>query len=746
MVAHHLVHLNSHLEVYIVWHTHRAGKKNTVSVSTNSNVSFCGTYGCSNLSLSSRRWVLGKWMSKNPNVKPNDDDDDEDEDEDEDDDDDDETLRRGCCVKRRTRHVTRVHLGEGAWNWTFRAERRYLDPKREHPTMSMVAHHLVHLNSHLEVYIVRHTHRAGKKNTVSVSTNPKVAFAVPMDARTCHFHRTVGYGANGCRKIRMSSRMMTRMRMMTMMLMMRHCEGAAAWRDAQGMWREFTWGGGMELDIHSHSWTKISGFEKRAPHDCHGWSSLSLFKEPFGGILSDTRIVRGNKTRSVLAQTPMSLFAVPMDARTCHFHRTVGYLENACRKIRMSSRMMMVMRRRMMMMLMMMMVMMTRHCEGPAAWRDSPGIWREFPLRGREGGGSDCRCDVTPAWVVHEPWTGMKLDIHSHSWTKISGFEKRAPHDCHGWSSLSLFGGILSDTRIVRGKKTRSVLAQTPKSLLRYLWMLEPVTFIAPLGTGQMDVEKSECQVEWWWWWWWWGWGWGWGWWRWCWWWDTAKGLLREETHKACDESSLGEGAWNWTFRAERRYLDPKREHPTMSMVAHHLVHLNSHLEVYIVRHTHRAGKKTRSVLAQTPMSLFAVPMDARTCHFHRAVGYLENGCLKIRMSSRMMMVMRMMMMMAMMTRHCEGAAAWRDSPGIWREFPLRGEGGSLSPGRSRIRGPARPFASQSKTQGSPLGGHLSWHNLTISHFTTVGGPPGAKATGTTGSKLGSGLTRGNTE
>ena len=28
-------------------------------------------------------------------------------------------------------------------------------------------------------------------------------------------------------------------------------------------------------------------------------------------------------------------------------------------------------------------------------------------------GGSDCRCDVTPAWVVHEPWTGMKLDIHS---------------------------------------------------------------------------------------------------------------------------------------------------------------------------------------------------------------------------------------------------------------------------------------------------------------------------------------------
>ena len=36
------------------------------------------------------------------------------------------------------------------------------------------------------------------------------------------------------------------------------------------------------------------------------------------------------------------------------------------------------------------------------------------------------------------------------------------------------------------------------------------------------------------------------------------------------------------------------------------------------------------------------------------------------------------------------------------------GEGGSLSPGRSGIRGPVRPFASQSKTQGSPLGGYLS--------------------------------------
>jgi len=46
-------------------------------------------------------------MSKNQNFKSNDDDDEED-----DDDADDETLRRGC-VKRRTRHVSRVHLEGG---------------------------------------------------------------------------------------------------------------------------------------------------------------------------------------------------------------------------------------------------------------------------------------------------------------------------------------------------------------------------------------------------------------------------------------------------------------------------------------------------------------------------------------------------------------------------------------------------------------------------------------------------------
>ena len=60
-------------------------------------------------------------MSKNPNFKSNDDGGEEEDDEDDDDDDvdddgdDDETLRRGCCVKRPTRHMARVPFegGEG---------------------------------------------------------------------------------------------------------------------------------------------------------------------------------------------------------------------------------------------------------------------------------------------------------------------------------------------------------------------------------------------------------------------------------------------------------------------------------------------------------------------------------------------------------------------------------------------------------------------------------------------------------
>ena len=106
------------------------GEKNTIRVSTNSTVSFCNTYGCSNLSLSSHRWVLGKWRSKNPNFKPKDDGDEEEEEDDDDDDvddddgDDDETLRRGCCVKRLARHMARVPFEGGGggvpFSWTFK--------------------------------------------------------------------------------------------------------------------------------------------------------------------------------------------------------------------------------------------------------------------------------------------------------------------------------------------------------------------------------------------------------------------------------------------------------------------------------------------------------------------------------------------------------------------------------------------------------------------------------------------------
>ena len=66
-------------------------------------------------------------MSKNPNCKSNDDDEDEDEDDDDDDGGgggDDETLRRGCCVKRLTRHMARVPFegGEGGvpFSWSFK--------------------------------------------------------------------------------------------------------------------------------------------------------------------------------------------------------------------------------------------------------------------------------------------------------------------------------------------------------------------------------------------------------------------------------------------------------------------------------------------------------------------------------------------------------------------------------------------------------------------------------------------------
>ena len=109
--------------------SHKKYGENTTSVSTPSNVSFCGTYGCSNLSLSSHRWVLGKWMSKNPNFKSNDDGDEEDDDDNDFDDDDghnNETLRRGCSVKKTYQAYGENSLwgrerGEGVpFSWSFR--------------------------------------------------------------------------------------------------------------------------------------------------------------------------------------------------------------------------------------------------------------------------------------------------------------------------------------------------------------------------------------------------------------------------------------------------------------------------------------------------------------------------------------------------------------------------------------------------------------------------------------------------
>ena len=107
-------------------------------------------------------------MSKNPNRKPNDN---NNNDEDNNNDVDNETLRRGCYVKRRTRHVTRVRFRGGAWNWIFRAKRKYLDPKRKYPTISMVVYYC-----YLEVYIIRYMYRTGNNNTINISTNSNNSF------------------------------------------------------------------------------------------------------------------------------------------------------------------------------------------------------------------------------------------------------------------------------------------------------------------------------------------------------------------------------------------------------------------------------------------------------------------------------------------------------------------------------------------------------------------------------------------
>ena len=112
-------------------------------INTNSNISFCDPYGCSILAFSSHRWVLKKWMSKNPNFKSNDNDDNGDEEDNDDEDNNDnnnednkdnkdnednennkdnddnnndddinnETLRRSYRVEKHRKHVTRIHLG-----------------------------------------------------------------------------------------------------------------------------------------------------------------------------------------------------------------------------------------------------------------------------------------------------------------------------------------------------------------------------------------------------------------------------------------------------------------------------------------------------------------------------------------------------------------------------------------------------------------------------------------------------------
>ena len=97
-----------------------------------------------------------------------------------------------------------------------------------------------------------------------------------MDARTCHFHRTVAYLENGCRKIRIKSNdddddedddddaddeTLRR--------------GCCVKRRTRHVTRVHL-GKGMELDTQSRA--EISGAEKRAPHDVHGCSSLSPFK------------------------------------------------------------------------------------------------------------------------------------------------------------------------------------------------------------------------------------------------------------------------------------------------------------------------------------------------------------------------------------------------------------------------------------------------------------------------------------
>ena len=58
----------------------------------------------------SHPWVLGKWMSKNPNFKSNNY---NNNDNNKNNNDNNKILRRGCCVKKCTRHKKKIHFGGG---------------------------------------------------------------------------------------------------------------------------------------------------------------------------------------------------------------------------------------------------------------------------------------------------------------------------------------------------------------------------------------------------------------------------------------------------------------------------------------------------------------------------------------------------------------------------------------------------------------------------------------------------------
>ena len=83
-----------------------------------------------------------------------------------------------------------------------------------------------------------------------------------------------------------------------------------------------------------------------------------------------------------------------------------------------------------------------------------------------------------------------------------------------------------------------------------------------------------------------------------------CEGLLREETRKACDENSLEGGHGTGHSEQSGNIWIRKKSTPTISMDVHHVVHLNSHLEIYIVRHTHRAGEKN-TINVSTNSNLF---------------------------------------------------------------------------------------------------------------------------------------------